>query len=700
MKNEYSDIPVINGVSDLEELIQPYYTIEPYFVSDEVYEEFFTKMYNIIKGCFEKKECREFPVKFKFYYDSKEVYTVQLRHFITNLILWKPFVLINDIKFLNEKYIMDGNKIIMEPEYDLDNWINFKIISVLRDNNVKERSISTAIANVIDKLNAISIDFSLIMNLNFSYMTFKQMYDKYPRIKEIMECHFTPDMEPRDIEIAIDGMLKEEIEYYKNEPNNPIGVILKARSGIKEKQFAEFTIAQGLKPTLDGKIMTTPIENSTLIRGLDRPSYLYIDGSAARKSLILNKTVMGKAGYFGRMALQLARSLELSRTVDDCNTKHFVKITPMNKKQLKKLDRRYYKVDENDDFELLDGNKDKHLIGKTIYLRSPVTCALGDKVCAKCFGRTAGLNYDIAEGVSGFESEEMTKELEQKILSSKHLLTTKSEVLKFNAEFDKFFSLNSGEIYPVVDENEEVDDIEDWAIYIAPDTIEKADEMDEDSDYNTYIKGGVFYVVNLKDSSTNMIPIQCENEGKQIFLTDETIELRKKSRGYIKFKDLTDDTKLFEMDILNNELTKPLYDMMALLDKGKGSGDPQTIDEMCQKFLELLDISGIAASSLSGEVIINRLIRSISRPYSRPDFTKDRLEPYTIITIRKALEHNASPTLGLSVQYTKRQMMSDALVTDRTGTSYVDPFMKPQVSNLYKKYGKNRVVKERVSADY
>ena len=35
----------------------------------------------------------------------------------------------------------------------------------------------------------------------------------------------------------------------------------------------------------------------------------------------------------------------------------------------------------------------------------------------------------------------------------------------------------------------------------------------------------------------------------------------KKGKGLIYFKDLDDDIKLFEMVIMNQELTKPLYDL-------------------------------------------------------------------------------------------------------------------------------------------
>ena len=39
----------------------------------------------------------------------------KLRHFIVNLILLEPFVHVNTIKFLNERYVMDFDKFMLVP---------------------------------------------------------------------------------------------------------------------------------------------------------------------------------------------------------------------------------------------------------------------------------------------------------------------------------------------------------------------------------------------------------------------------------------------------------------------------------------------------------------------------------------------------------------------------------------------------------
>ena len=112
---------------------------------------------------------------------------------------------------------------------------------------------------------------------------------------------------------------------------------------------------------------------------------------------------MGRAGYFGKIVLMLARTLSVSNEVSDCNTKHLVRYQVKDKKVLNKLNGKYYKLNEDDTLKLLHSDTDKDLIGKEILVRSAATCACGDHVCARCIGNTAVINSDIADGFSAFE---------------------------------------------------------------------------------------------------------------------------------------------------------------------------------------------------------------------------------------------------------------------------------------------------------
>jgi hypothetical protein len=506
-----------------------------------------------------------------------------------------------------------------------------------------------------------------------------------------MEVHFEETMQPNEIEQDLSAKQAEFIEIVSSIPQNHLGIVLRAKTGIKPKQLAEFTLSEGMKPDLTGKTIPVVIQNSTLIRGTDKPSYAYTDGMASRKSMVMNKKVMGNAGAFGKTVVMSARTLSMSKEISDCGSQHLVAYDVTSKAVLKKLHGKFYRLTNTPGEELmLVKQSDKHLIGKTIYVRSAATCCCeGHHVCARCVGMTAVTNSDLSDGISAFESEEITKVVNQNILSAKHLLTTNSEEIRFNSEFYRFFTLVGGEINPRVNDNTDVVDIEDYAIYVDPADMTKIDDLDEDSLYNTVLENGRFYIRHLEDPEVPDIVIQTEGE-KEIFIPKEISEMLHTNSGIIRFSELDDDTKVFEVVIMNNELTKPLYDLMHLLDRQNRDDIDETIDSISNRFLELVIEAKIGASVIACELIINRLIRSQENIFRRPDFSKPVLEPYKIITVRQSLEKSPSPIDGLAFQNVKRQLLSDELFDERHDTSYLDPLFEPVVdtSNLktYRKY--------------
>ena len=162
------------------------------------------------------------------------------------------------------------------------------------------------------------------------------------------------------------------------------------------------------------------------------------------------------------------------------------------------------------------------------------------------------------------------KVVNQSILSTKHLLTTNSEVIEFNSDFYNFFTILGGEINPIINDNKNVKDIEKYAIYIDPEDIIKLEEQDYDSLFNSCISNGRFYIRDISKPDKEDIVIQAEGE-KEIFLSETALELMKKGKGLIYFKDLDDDIKLFEMVInimvtyTSNSILRNLFNCWDIL---------------------------------------------------------------------------------------------------------------------------------------
>lgn len=669
-----TDVPVIHNREELAQWLRPLYIIDDILVDDDTYNNMRSCILNLVRGSFTIRACREYPIKFKFNKKDKEEYQLELRDFLINLILFEPFIELYGLNVLDKSYIFDCKTGIP----NIENYINNKIILTLKDYQVKNTYLNIRISNVIYNLRMISVDFSQILGLNFNIFTFADMYSSNTEIRDIMETKFDESLQPYEIEAQLKELQNREMQIYKDLPDNELGAILRSATGVKPKQFTEFTIAGGLKPTIDGYTIPEVIQNSILIGGLDRPSYFYIDAGGANKSLIMNKRVMGSAGYFGKLVSLLTRTLSMDTEISDCGNPHLIEIELKSNTHLKRCDGKYFKVNKNDiDYSVLNYEKHKHLVGKKIYIRSAITCGLGNHVCAKCIGIQALTNADIANGVSTFYSEEVTKVVEQNILSTKHLLETFSEIIKFNDNFYKFFTLIGGEIMPVLQVEDEDKDIDDYAIYINPDDINKVDEYEDDSLFNNFLPDAKFVIRNINNPKEEDIPIELED--KELFISKDVMKDIYKNNGYIYFSELNEDMKLFEINIQNKELTKPLYDLMDLINKKKDN-DNETIDSMLQQFLDLMVTAKISASIVAGEVIINRLIKDVNDPYVRPDFSQEIMPKYQIKTVKNALTKNKSPLIGLSSENLKKQLLDDELYTTRYEESYVDPLFKETIS--------------------
>lgn len=595
------------------------------------------------------------------------MHTVQLRKFLYNTYLWYPFCELNDIRVLDESFILNEKDI---PH--LSDYMNDKIIRSLRIHGVKQKIINRTTSTVNHYLRSISLDFSDLMNLTFSDVDFFRMWED-PEYRELMSYKSPEGAQPAEIEEKINSYQERFINKLKSDMNNPLGQILRSGTGLKEKQLVEMFIAQGMKPSLNNEVMPYSIDNSGIIGGLDRPSYMYIDGIAARTPLILNATKMGDAGYFGLNLNKLIMTVSLSKKVTMCDSEHLIPYTIRSNKHLRLLIGKYYKKSLSDDDYMILKNDDTNLIGSTIYCRSAITCSCSEnKVCSSCIGANASLLFDISSGIGAFFTEEVTKRFEQDILSSKHILSTDSERVEFSETFYKHFSLNANEVNILLKDKTDVDD---FAIYVDLNNISKVEEYDNDSTYNTYIKNGTFQVVNT--NTGEVVDVSIKND-KELFIVSDAMNTLKENKGYIYFKDMSEDDPIFAVTILNNALTKPLYDLKHLLNREEKDMDVVTVETVAQKMLDIFVEARFGVPIVASELIINRLTRKKNDVMKRPDFSEKKMPEYKIYTLSKVLEHNSSPLLGLAFENLKRQMMNDDLER-RTSPSYIDAVYKEKI---------------------
>ena len=662
-----TEVPRIKTVKELKEYINPSYVIDKYVESPKEYMSFIDRIRNIMRGCIDIEECRTYPIKFKFFKDEKDTHVLPLRSFLYNICIWYPFSLIHDTSFMDSSYILEEE---MTPK--VNNFVDRKILNVLRDNNVKCSDINKYGARVTDLICGLSIDFSIIMGLHYDERTFQDMYDD-PEYREMMELKLdATDMQPIEIEDTLRKVEDRLLTKIKSDKKNPFAVLAKTGTGMKSKQLVEFMIMVGMRPTLDNEVIAYPINNSFLINGLNKPSYMYIDALGARKPLLVNNKDMGKVGYFCKTLNLATRSIEIDARERDCGTPHLVNYEIKSPAHLRLLRGKYIYDEDMDDFKLIDHN-DRSLVGKTVKARSVITCCCGENhVCPTCVGEIINYNYDIKNGFGVFITEEWSKDVEQKTLSTKHLLVTVSERIEFSDTFDKYFKLEGEEI-KILDG---VRSTKDLSIYINPDEIKKVEELDPNSTYNTYIETGRFYIINTKTGESQEVSVKND---KSIFIRSETSVMLDQYNGYIPLKEIDEDQPVFEISINNNPLTKPFYDLISILDsENRKDMDEVTIDTISQKVLDLFVEGKLDVPIAGAEFILNRICRRPDNVMRRPNFGKKKMPKYKFYGVSKVTENNASITTGMAFEQLSRQF-TNLLISERNAPGFYDPMFKEDV---------------------
>ena len=648
------------------------YIISNILNDKKLYKKVTEHLYENFKQGFEVKELRECPVNFKFHKSDKETHTLQMRHLYSNLCMWYPFLAIGQGDIVDETYIIKPTDFTNKGRKTfLDN----KFIKPFR-HDINNEDLNLILHETQKRLAQVSKDFNPILGNSINIESYMQLYNRNAEFRNLVHTKVDPNKQPKEVERELDRKTDEMEQLLKRE-ENCLKPILNCGGVVKMKQLAECFISFGYKPDIDGNTLPVPINANMLVGGLGNVTNLYTETNSSRKSLLANKYEMGDGGYFSILLMKLCSGVYI--TEHDCNTLKPLRVEIKSKKHLQKLVGRYYNTDDDYRYRVLK-DTDIHMIGEVIYVRTPATCmAKKNGVCEVCYGELSRTNNGEF-GIGAHAAAKLTEPLSQNILSTKHLLTTDSEEIKFIESFYKYLSVNTNEI--VLNINME-HDISNLSLLILKDDINIKNEM-EISDYNYYCTK--FYVVNNKTGERELV--ESENQ-KELIIAPEVIHKAEYKTGqdiFIPFNKLEmssyvaeDDSeehvvRLFIMEIMNNELTKPLFDIRSLLNTKKDK--KETLESVNQRLLDLIIEANIDLPSVMSEIVLKQLIRDKKNILKRAKFNSYKtLNDYQILAVTSALEKNPSVLVSLSSQALGRQM-SDYRTFIKEETSYLDPLFR------------------------
>lgn len=601
-----------------------------------------------------------------------------------NLIMWNMLIRTNVA--IESKHIFFADEIKKDTIKD---YIDKFLIDISR-----KRFTNKELNNIIDDtlyrihdIDIFSMFFSNTVNLedNVFLMKKNKEFDKcmHVDVKDIAledVKSFGMDYANKSIDIIKDS--KKYLGY-----DHCLADAFRASEGINPKQYKEFAINIGTKPDGHNGIFPFAINHSFINGGVSSPLEYFIESSTGRTAQIIKYNNVGSSGHFARLlGLNNMDSFLHPDPNYDCCSSNFVEIVIKDKKTLKMLNNRYYRLHPHG-MEKLIKSTSTDLIGKKIYLRSPITCASaarGQGICYKCYGDLAytvydaGINFGV--NIGRIASETLSSSLTQKLLSAKHLLETFIEKINWTKKFNETFEVtgNTATIDSEIN-------YKNYKLIIDPESIELENEEDDDlsfSDdedyrpiYNEYISefdimenGEIHHISNDKNSK-----LYISNELNSVIRRKgEPID----GKIYIDFSELK-DIILFIIPIENNELSKTLEHLENLLNKNstiKG----MDINQLLQSLIDTVIEGGLNIASTHIEVIMSNQIRDGEDILERPKWYLPN-PSYEILSLNRALTCNPSVTISLSYQKISK-LLYNPLTYRKKGASFMDLFFmeRPQ----------------------
>lgn len=233
----------------------------------------------------------------------------------------------------------------------------------------------------------------------------------HPRIKEVMETASASRTGVERIYEVVTEVLMDPAELI----GNPIAEGVKAKTS-KLGQVLQCVSVRGFVTDVDSSMFPEPIM-SGFVEGMTKLYWSMAESRSASKSLGLTKEPLQTAEYTSRR-LQLATMNLQNLHYGDCGSTRYLN-WHVTAKDLDKLVGKYYLT--KDGLREVREN-DRHLIGLTLQLRSPLHCNHPDRsgVCSTCFGE---LSYSLPAytSVGWAMVVELAQKIAQTLMSNKHL---------------------------------------------------------------------------------------------------------------------------------------------------------------------------------------------------------------------------------------------------------------------------------------
>lgn len=262
----------------------------------------------------------------------------------------------------------------------------------------------------------------------------EEMHRKFKRLpkKNTLLCYY---LNAYLVDRTLDSLDKKS-QLYK---------LFKSGSRFSKNQLSRSCINIGLVADNDNVVDTRSI-NTNLIRGLT-PDEFFRSAPGTRKGIADKSSVTPDSGYLERTLVMAMAPITIYE--DDCGCTHGIKIQVMSSHHFDCLIGKYFKLEGDEEWRLIDPSMREDLIEKEIEIRSAITCQTPDfKICRKCFGERP----TRTEYIGIVAAQSMTERLTQLSMRTFHesgsaVVDTDPNLVKFLREHLLDFDNQDNERY-------------------------------------------------------------------------------------------------------------------------------------------------------------------------------------------------------------------------------------------------------------
>lgn len=550
------------------------------------------------------------------------------------------------------------------------------------------RKITELISDTKYYMNLFCAKCGAFLGISISNNDFIEVAKRSKDAYESITCTFPieKNIAPSKLERITNERAKNLLNFISEQKDLSLSIFTKAGL-FNSGQFKDFAVCIAYKPSISGN--TIPFAaRSNIIMGLADPRSYVVDSYGGRKAERMKLNV-SDAGAFERSNSILMSSIKDVDINYECDSKHFHKKYINDLTALEHVDGRVATLDPNsDEYFIISVHDSKDLVGKTLYIKTPVTCTHPRRsegvICSACYGKLmSNLNNDIHIG--RIAALQISDENTQKLLSAKHSLNTNTVDIAFSERFDDFFETTS--TYQICFNQDMIDasaeDSEEFnhkylLFYLA--TMKKTKDG-ENRLYDRYITE-----INIYDDRDESIITVNELNGEKIYLSQEFNNnyfldaIRNKGPKdlvYIPFNELIQSGKvccetLFDYQFKNNDLADPLNTLNDTLTVKRGVAQFETYDEFINALQPMLAKAHIDVPDLQAELLISALV--IGKDDRPVDWTLENPE-YKFNTINNAIYSSQSALTSILYQESSSQLAGAHNTFEKTGTSAYDYFI-------------------------